>query len=128
MGHVTQMSDAELEVMGLIWENHGEMRFGSIMAELEQRGRSWKANTVITFLTRLVEKNMLRVEKQGRLNVYHAAMSETEYLEGLTQSFVRKVYGGDAKGLVAALLRKECLSKQDIDEVQAFWEEAKHHD
>lgn len=127
MDRLSQISDAELEVMRLIWENDGEMRFSPLIAELEKKGRSWKANTVMTFLTRLTEKNMLQTEKQGRLNVYRALLTESEYLEGLTQSFVSKVYGGDAKGLVTALLRKECLTNQDMDEIQQFWKEAKEH-
>lgn len=128
MDRLSQISDAELEVMRLIWESGGKMRFSPLMTELEKKGRSWKANTVITFLSRLTEKNMLRTEKQGRLNVYHALLTESEYLESLAQSFVSEVYGGDAKGLVAALLRKECLTNQDMDEIQQFWKEAKEYD
>lgn len=128
MNHAQQMSDAEMEIMRLIWNNDGQILFGPLMSELDKKGRSWKANTVLTFLTRMTEKGMLCVEKRGRLNIYYAQLSENEYLEGLTQSFVSKVYGGDAKSLVAALLRRECLKKQDIDEIQAFWEEAKEHE
>lgn len=128
MNQAQQMSDAEMEIMRLIWNSDGQILFGPLMSELDKKGRNWKANTVLTFLTRMTEKGMLCVEKRGRLNIYHAQLSENEYLEGLTQSFVSKVYGGDAKSLVAALLRRECLKKQDIDEIQAFWEEAKEHE
>lgn len=128
MTQIQQMSDAEMEIMRLIWNNGGQILFGPLMSELDKKGRSWKANTVLTFLTRMTEKGILCVEKRGRLNIYYAQLSENEYLEGLTQTFVSKVYGGDAKSLVAALLRRECLKKQDIDEIQAFWEEAKENE
>lgn len=115
------ISEAEMEILQMIWQNDGPVLLAPLMEALEARGKSWKPNTVLTFLARLVEKGMLTVEKQGRLNAYHAQVSESEYMESMTRSFVGKVYGGDAKGLVASLLRQDCLSAADMAELQAFW-------
>ena len=118
---LSNISDSEKEIMQVIWENNGEIFLSPLMAALEKQGKSWKANTVLTFLARLVEKGMLRVEKQGRLNQYIALCSQQQYLESLTRSFMNKVYGGDAKSLVASLLRQDCLSEDDFEELQSFW-------
>lgn len=125
MNSQQQISDSELEIMRIIWKSGGEIRFGPLMEGLEQNGISWKPNTVLTFLTRLAEKGLLRTEKEGRLNIYHALCTEQEYLAGLTEGFLDKVYGGNAKSLVASLLRRERLTGGDIDELRSFWEEAK---
>lgn len=49
-------------------------------------------------------------------------MGESQYLEGLTRSFLGRVYGGDARGLVASLLKQDYLTSKDMDELKAFWE------
>lgn len=122
MEPMQSMSESELEIMQIIWKQGGRILLSPLMEVLEQGGRSWKPNTVLTFLTRLVEKDMLRVEKQGRLNEYIALTSEDQYLEGLTRSFLGKVYGGDARGLVASLLKQDYLTSRDMEEIKAFWD------
>lgn len=121
MGDIQGISDSELEIMKVIWEKGGRILFSPLMLLLEKDGRTWKPNTVLTFLSRLAEKGLIGVEKQGRLNEYIALCTEEEYMEALTRSFLGKVYGGDAKGLVASLLKQDCLSKNDIDELTEFW-------
>jgi len=115
------ISDTELEIMRVIWSEGGQMFLAPLMEKLEGMGKQWKTNTVLTFLARLVEKGMLEVVKQGRLNEYKALCTENEYNESLTQSFLGKVFKGDAKSLVASLIKHDCLSADDIAELQEFW-------
>lgn len=122
MEPIQNMSESELEIMQIIWKQNGRIFLSPLMEELERGGKSWKPNTVLTFLTRLAEKGLLRVEKQGRLNEYIAQVGESQYLEGLTRSFLGRVYGGDARGLVASLLKQDYLTSKDMDELKAFWE------
>ena len=116
-----QLSDAELELMRVIWSRGGRARFAQAMEALEGQGKDWKANTVLTFLSRLVEKEMLAVEKNGRLNVYVALLREEDYADQQTRSFLDKVYGGNAGRLVSSLLKQDCLTAEDLDELKAFW-------
>jgi len=115
------ISDAELEIMRVIWSEGGRIFLAPLMEKLDGMGKSWKANTVLTFLARLVEKGILEVEKSGRLNQYVAVCTEASYTESLTQSFLGKVFGGDAKSLVSTLIRQDCLSADDIIDLQEFW-------
>ena len=110
-----QLSDSELELMRVIWSRGGRARFAQVMED-------WKANTVLTFLSRLVEKEMLAVEKNGRLNVYVALLREEDYADQQTRSFLDRVYGGNAGRLVSSLLKQDCLTAEDLDELKAFWE------
>lgn len=112
--------------MQAIWSEGGSVYFAALMERLNGIGRSWKPNTVLTFLTRLVEKGFLSANKSGRINQYVSLCTEDQYMESLTHSFLKDVYGGDAKGLVAALLRQDCLSEDDMAELQAFWRESKN--
>lgn len=120
-----QLSEAQLEIMQIIWRSGGAVMFSELAAELDRRRKSWKTNTILTFLSRLAERGMLAVRKQGRLNEYVALVSENEYLEAQTKSFINSVYGGSAKHLVTALLQQDYLSSDDYQELKAFWKEGK---
>lgn len=114
--------------MRVLWAHNGVIMLAPLMEDLTAHGNQWKTNTVLTFLTRLSDKGMVRVDKVGRLNQYTALLSEQEYMASLTREFVSDVYGGNAKGLIASLLRNEHLSRQDMDELRTFWEEAMGND
>ena len=55
----TSLPDTQLEVMQVIWDKGGTIMFGELSEELEDRGREWKPNTVLTLLSRLAERGMI---------------------------------------------------------------------
>lgn len=65
-----QISDSELELMKIIWSAGGTALYAQIMETLAEEGRSWQKNTVITLLSRLVDKGLLKTSKLGRRNEY----------------------------------------------------------
>lgn len=117
-----QVSDSELELMKIVWSQGGTARYAPIMEELSQTGRTWQKNTVITLLSRLVEKGMLRTSKIGRRNEYSALVSEEDYQTAQTQNLLNKLYEGSAKGLVSTLIQRDLLSAEDYEELRRFWE------
>ena len=122
---IQQVSDSELELMKIIWAEGGRAMYASIMERLEETGNRWQKNTVITLLSRLVEKGLLRVNKLGRRNEYAAAVSQLDYQAAQTQALMDKLYAGSARGLVAALIQKDLLTPEDYAELKRFWEEEK---
>lgn len=121
MGNVQQISDSELEIMRIIWSNKGSALFADIIKKLNEKDKDWRTNTVLTFLSRLVEKELLIVKKRGRLNEYIALVSESEYLTEQTKTFLDKVYSGNAKNLVSSLLKQDYLTSDDFAELNKFW-------
>ena len=119
---VQQIPDSELELMKIIWANGGRAKYAFIMEELARKGNSWQKNTVITLLSRLVDKGFLKTSKIGRRNEYIALVSESGYQSVQARSFLNKLYAGDAKGLVATLIQGEMLSEEDYRELKRFWE------
>lgn len=117
-----QISDSELELMKIVWSQGGTARYARIMEELARTGRTWQKNTVITLLSRLVEKGMLRTSKIGRRNEYAAIVTEEDYQAAQTQRLLNKLYEGSAKGLVASLIQRDLLSAEDYEELKRFWE------
>ena len=119
---IHNISDSELELMKIIWQKGGKALLAEIMEQLSQQGYSWQNNTVITLLSRLVEKKLLKTNKIGRKNEYRAIVSEEEYQTSQTQTLVDKLYEGKAKGLLLTLLQNNMLSDEDREELKHFWE------
>lgn len=116
-----QISESELILMKIIWKNGGEALYSLIMEELEKDKNEWKNNTVLTLLSRLVEKKFLKIKKIGRKNKYVATVTEAEYQTMQTYSFLDKVYGGNVKNLVSTLLQQDILSTDELQEIENFW-------
>lgn len=119
---VQQVSDAELELMKIVWTNGGTVLYAQIMEELAKTDRTWQKNTVITLLSRLVDKGLLKTSKIGRRNEYIAIVSESDYQAAQTQNLIGKLYDGDVKGLVTTLIQREMITSQDYEELKRFWD------
>ena len=118
---IQQVSDSELELMKIVWANGGRALYAQIMEELAGNGRTWQKNTIITLLSRLVEKGMIKTNKIGRRNEYPAVVSESDYQAAQTQTLLNKLYEGNAKGLVTTLIQREMISAKDYEELSQFW-------
>ena len=116
-----QVSESELVLMKIIWKNGGAALYSLIMEELEKDKNEWKNNTILTLLSRLVEKKFLKVKKIGRRNEYIAIVTEAEYQTMQTHRFLDKVYSGNVKNLVSTLLRQDILSADELKEIESFW-------
>lgn len=118
----TPLPEAQLEVMQVIWDKGGTAMFGELSEELSVRGKKWKANTILTLLSRLAEREVLTVRKQGRLNEYIAQITREDYQQTQVRALVDQVFGGDARHLISALARQDYLTDQDYQELLEFWE------
>lgn len=118
---IQQISDSELELMRIVWARGGTALYAHIMEDLEKAGCTWQKNTVITLLSRLVEKGLLRTSKLGRRNQYTALATEADYQAAQAQTLLNKLYEGSAKGLVSTLIERELLSAADYEELRSFW-------
>ena len=119
---IHQVSDSELELLKIIWANGGTALYAHIMEELSKAGRTWQKNTVITLLSRLVEKGILKTHKIGRKNEYTAIVSEEDYQTAQAQTLIDKLYDGNTKGLVSTLVKREMISAKDYEDLKQFWE------
>ena len=119
---IQQVSDSELELMKIIWAQDGRALYAEIMEQLAKAGNCWQKNTVITLLSRLVEKGLLRTNKIGHRNEYTALVSQEDYQAAQTQTLLNKLYEGDARGLVSTLIQRELLTAEDYEDLKRFWE------
>lgn len=120
-----QLSDAELEIMKIIWEKEGPSLFAFLMDELAKRGKTWQKNTLITLLSRLMDKKYLTAKKTGRCNQYTPLVTETEYQLAQTKIFLNRVYEGEAKGLISTLIQGDLLTDEEYGQLQKLLEGGK---
>lgn len=123
---IQKISDAELEIMKIIWGNPEKVTlFTYIMDELAVRGKPCQKNTLIVLLSRLMNKGFLSARKIGRRNEYSALVSETEYQTAQTKYFLDKLYEGSVKGLVSNLISGDLLADEEYEELRGLLEKGK---
>ena len=123
---IQQISDAELEIMKIVWGNPQEVTlFPYIIDGLAARGKPCQKNTLIVLLSRLMNKGFLSARKIGRHNEYIALVSETEYQTVQTKSFLDKIYEGSAKGLVVNLISGDLLADGEYEELKRLLEKGR---
>ena len=121
-----QLSDAELEIMKIVWENPSKVTlFPYIMEGLAARGKPCQKNTLIVLLSRLMNKGYLNAQKIGRRNEYTTLISETEYQTGQTKNFVNKIYEGNVNDLVCNLISGDLLSEEEYLELKKLLEKGR---
>ena len=123
---VQQISDAELEIMKIVWGNPEDVTlFPYIMDGLAARDKPCQKNTLIVLLSRLMNKGFLSAKKIGRRNEYTTLVSEAEYQTAQTKNFLDKIYEGSAKGLVSNLIMGDLLADEEYEELKRLLEKGK---
>ena len=113
MNHLPQISEAEFEVMKIVW-NHAPINTNEITEKLT-RTTSWSPKTIHTLIKRLVTKGALTYEKQGRIFVYTPLVKENEYIGQERNSFLKRFYNGDITAMVSAYIDNERLTESELD-------------
>lgn len=110
-----KISDSELEIMKLLWQAEDALPV-TVIRESLQLQKGWEPATIKTLIARLVSKGAVKQEKR---NVYYYSplIGEEEYSAWATGTLIRRLYHGSAKDLVAALVRSDGLTKEDIEEL-----------
>lgn len=120
-----KISDSEVEIMKVVWEQGRPVTYSHIRTILTQQ-RGWESPTVNTLVNRLVKKGILIQEKRD-VYYYTPAIPEDEYTKAKTESFIQKVYGGNVRGLMSALLAYGDMTQEDLEELQTQWKKGGKH-
>jgi len=111
-----KISPAEWEVLNVVWEKQPVPATG--VYEGLAGKREWHPKTVGTFLTRLVEKAILGVQREGKVNVYTALVSREECVQHESESFLARVFRGATGPMLAHFCERGDLSEQEIADLQ----------
>ena len=118
MKALPQISEAEFEVMKLIWE-YAPISTNEITDKLT-RTTKWSPKTIQTLIKRLVTKGAITYEKQSRVFVYTPLIEEKEYIGQKSRSFLKRYYNGDITAMLSAYMEDDTLSDSDIDSLRSL--------
>ena len=114
-----RLPDTELEVMKALWSLGKDVPRLALDHALVSF--QWSRNTINTYLTRLVEKGFVSVQRDGKSNLYTPLVSREEYLSFDSRSVLKRLYG-TPRNFMAALAR-DGLDRKELDELRTFLEE-----
>ena len=118
MNTLPQISEAEFEVMKIIWK-YAPISTNEITEKLLQT-TNWSPKTIQTLIKRLVTKGALTYEKQSRMFVYTPVVKESEYIGQESSSFLKRFYGGNITAMVSAYIENDKLSESELDTLRTL--------
>ena len=113
-----RLSEAEWEVMEVLWAAPSPLTAADIAARIPEE-RDWQMATVKSLLSRLLAKNAVRPDKDGRRFLYSPVIERASYVGEESKRFVDRLFGGRLSPLIAHLAGEESLSTADMAEIEA---------
>lgn len=108
------VTDAEWEVLKMLWDHGRAIRQSELLEISEKNGKGWKRQTLNTFLVRLEEKALVRRENSVVAPVY----SEEEYNAIQMKEAIDQMYGGKVSRLLTAFMERNGLSEAEAEELR----------
>lgn len=136
---MTEISNAEFEVLEALWQNYPASA-NDIIAKLNESASThvntnstvdknqeklWHDKTVKTLLNRLVKKQAISFEKQQRHYLYSPLLEREAYTLKESTSLIERMFSGKLAPMVAGFAKKNDLNKDDINALKSLisdWE------
>lgn len=119
-----KLPDSEFEIMSVIWNSETPITTNKIIENLGENN-TWKPQTILTLLMRLIDKGFLSSQKIGRERNYTPLVSEKDYLQLETGSFFKKFHRNSITNLVNTLYSDHNLTKEDLDDLRNWLDKEK---
>jgi BlaI family transcriptional regulator, penicillinase repressor len=120
MEPVPKISESEWLVLKEIWSRN-PITANAVVESLSD-STTWSPKTIKTLLNRLVKKKAVGYETSGREYQYFPMIEEAVLVKEESRSFIKRVFGGTIKPLLAALVESEDLSEAEIEELKRILE------
>ena len=114
-----KLGEAELEIMQVIWNNTAPLTSNYILRELQDR-RKWQLSTLMTSLSRLVNKGYIICDRSMGTNLYTAIISESNYKTNAGKHFLEQLYNNSIQNMVASLYNSKMLKDSDLAELRSY--------
>lgn len=119
MNRMNRLTDAELELMLVLWD-----RGGATAREVHTTLDDERAYTTVSTLLRiLVDKGFARAEAQGRAHRYVPTVTREEVRGNKLTQLMHNLFGGSALQLVRQLAAQEDLADDEVDALRRLVDE-----
>lgn len=113
---LTPLGETEMEVLNIVWQK-GEATVADVREEILNR-RDVAYTTIMTVMKNLYKKEYLTYRKEGVTYVYKAAKEPDSVKMSLLGNIMTKVFGDSPLELVQTLVKKEDLSKEELQQIK----------
>lgn len=117
-----KLGEAELEIMQVIWNSHAPVTSSQILKELQER-RKWQLSTLMTALSRMVDKGFVSCDRSTGTNLYTSLVPEDDYRTTESKNLLEKLYNNSIQSMVATLYNNHALKSSDVEELRKFLDE-----
>ncbi|MGF9979635.1 penicillinase repressor BlaI [Viridibacillus arvi] len=114
--NIPNISESEWEIMNVLWDKAPQTANDVILSL--QESTDWKPKTIRTLLDRLVQKDVVGVNKNLRVYTFYPLYIQEECQRAETESFIKRIYGGTLKSMLVQFIQEDTLSNDDINELR----------
>jgi BlaI family penicillinase repressor len=114
---VPHVTEAEWEVMEVIWSHPGPIPANQVVDALASR-RDRNPRTVKTLLNRLVKRGALGYEAEGKRYLYRPLVRRDECVRRESQSFLSRVFANRAGEMLCRFVDETPLTPAEIDQLK----------
>ena len=115
-----RISTAESEIMKALWAQ-SPMTAEELTAALAD-DQNWAEGTVKALLNRLLKKNAIAAEKDGRRFLYRPLVAQGDYVHAESQGLLDRLFDGRLAPLVSHFSQRERLSDEHVAELRRIRE------
>ncbi|MCA9260674.1 MAG: BlaI/MecI/CopY family transcriptional regulator [Planctomycetales bacterium] len=116
MADAVTISDAEWLVMNIVWKDQ-PVESQQVIDQLA-KPNGWTAATVKTMLHRLVKKQALAFDRDGKRYLYRSIVRRSDCVRRESRSFLHRVFGGEAAPALMHLVKTSQLTDAEVSELR----------
>jgi predicted transcriptional regulator len=110
------LGDLQHAIMAVLWDR-GEATTADVHQAL-QAERGLAPTTIATMLRKMEDKGVVSHRSEGRQFVYGPTVTRAEVRESMVGELVERLFGGDARALVAHLVSEHEIDGADLAELR----------
>ena len=118
-----RLTDAEWRIMVLLWE-HPPQTLMQLTHTLEPE-TGWTRHTVMTLLKRMMDKQTVRMEEEGRTKRFYPNAEKERGTREQTDMLMRRLFGGKALLMISNIVERGALSPKELEALSAMVEQAR---
>jgi predicted transcriptional regulator len=118
-----RLGDLQLRILQALWER-GECPVAQVHAAL-QTERKLAHTTISTMLRKMEARGLVAHREEGRAFLYRAAVAAEEVTRSVGRHFVERLFEGSMANAVSHLLQSREVSREELEQIEQFIQQAK---
>lgn len=113
-----ELTEAEWSIIKAVWE--AEPCTAPAIQEMLFKPTGWHYSTVRTLMDRMVAKGVLKSKKEGKLTIYHSAVTRAQAQRGELLYALKHAFNGALTPMVQCLLENNDLDANELSQLETL--------